>query len=107
MITRTIRLHVALSERYPDAPSDYYHRVWRALPCLARRAEHDYPDARYDYPDARYSTTTIKPAPNAEANEAGGADAAGVKTKCHPVFHREDRKFHSPNKQTASPRSGP
>ena len=33
-------------------------RIRRALPCLARRAGHDYPDARYDYPDARYRQLT-------------------------------------------------
>jgi hypothetical protein len=54
-------------------PATTIIRIWRALPCLARRAEQDYPDARYP-------TTTIKPAPNAEANEAGGANAAKVKT---------------------------
>ena len=55
----------------PMLPVTTIIRIRRALPCLARRAEQDYPDARYP-------TTTIKPAPNAEANEAGGANAAGV-----------------------------
>ena len=67
-------------------PATTIIRIWRALPCLARRAEQDYPDARHarqDYPDARYqqllsggrrevAEAKKKPAPNAEANEAEG-----------------------------------
>jgi len=108
MITRTIRLYVALSEPYPDAPGHYYHREsggrYPALPAAqgqdypdaspsyAGCTGYDYPDARHarhDYPDARYqqllsspprqSRGQKKPAPNAEANEAGhGPKAAGV-----------------------------
>ena len=81
-------------------------RIRRALPCLARRAEHDYPDARYDYPDARYQQLLSspprlcrgqkKPAPNAEAPEAGhGPKAARIKqlanheTNLHEHRHKE------------------
>ena len=42
-------------------PATTIIRTWRALPCLARRAEHDYPDARYDYPDARYQQLLSSP----------------------------------------------
>jgi hypothetical protein len=76
----------------PMLPATTIIRIWRALPCLARRAEQDYPDARHarhDYPDARYHQLLSspprlcrgqkKPAPNAEAPEAGhGPKAAGV-----------------------------
>ncbi len=91
MITRTIRLYVALSEPYPDAPCNYYRREhsgrYRTLPAAQ---EQDYPDARYHPMRAIQNKTTPmlatittiepapkdsrpkKPAPNAEANEAEG-----------------------------------
>jgi len=66
-------------------------------------ATNNYYQARPDFVEAKK-----KPAPNAEAPEAGhGPKAAEVKTKCHPVYHREGRKFHSPSKQTANPQSEP
>ena len=92
MITRTNRQPVALSERYPDAPGDYYHRESggrypalpaaqsRTIPMLATPAKttpmlatNNYYQASLNFVEAKK-----KPAPNAEAHEAErGPKAAG------------------------------
>ena len=122
MITRTIRLYVALSEPYPDAPCNYYHREsggrYPALPAAQSMTIpmlHTILCGLYGIrlPRCSLPTTTIerapkttraardrrgqkKPAPNAEANEAGhGPKAARIKqlanheTNLHEHRHKE------------------
>ena len=89
----TIRRHVALSEPYPDAPCNYYHREsggrYPALPAaqgtttpmLATPAKTTPMLATSNYYRASLNKVEAKkkPAPNAEAPEAGhGPKAAGV-----------------------------
>ena len=65
MITRTIRLHVALSEPYPDALSNYYrtNQAGATLPCPPRRARLPRCSPRQPrLPRCSLPATTIEPA---------------------------------------------